>query len=72
MPIINLTQLSLEQLMNIEITSVSKKPEKLLNAPAAIYVITSKDIERSGATSIPQLLRLVPGADVARINSHVW
>jgi len=68
----DLTQLSLEQLMNIEITSVSKKPEKLSKAPAAIYVITSDDIKRSGATSIPELLRMVPGLDVARINSNSW
>ena len=68
----DLTQLSLEQLMNIEITSVSKKPEKLSQAPAAIYVITSDDIKRSGATSIPELLRMVPGLDIARINSNSW
>jgi outer membrane receptor for ferrienterochelin and colicin len=48
----DLTSVSLEQLMNIEVTSVSKKQQKLQNAPAAIYVITQEDIRRSGATSL--------------------
>jgi len=68
----DLTELSLEELMNIEITSVSKKAEKFSQAPAAIYVITSEDIKRSGATSLPELLRMVPGVEVARINSNAW
>ncbi len=53
----DLTELSLEELMNIEITSVSKKPEKLADAAAAIFVITQEDIRRSGVTSIPEALR---------------
>jgi iron complex outermembrane receptor protein len=64
--------LSPEQLFQATIMSVSKTPEKLGEAPAAIYVLTSEDIARSGATSIPELLRLVPGVQVARVNSAGW
>jgi iron complex outermembrane recepter protein len=70
--ILELKQLSLEELMGVEITSVSKKEEKLFDAAAAIYVITEEDIQRSGATSIPEALRNVPGVEVARIDSHTW
>jgi len=68
----DLTELSLEQLMDIEVTSVSKKPERLCEAAAAIYVITQEDIRRSGATSIPEALRMVPGLEVARIDANEW
>jgi len=68
----DLTTTSLEELMNIEVTTVSKKEEKLFQTAAAIYVITQEDIHRSGATSIPELLRMVPGVNVARVNSSVW
>jgi iron complex outermembrane receptor protein len=64
--------MSLDDLMNVEITSVSKKEEKLTEAPAAVYVLTQEDIRRSGATCIPEALRLVPGLDVARIDAHTW
>jgi iron complex outermembrane receptor protein len=67
-----LADLSLEQLMNEPVTSVSKKAEKLNDAPAAIYVISNDDIRRLGLTSIPEALRMVPGMDVAQINSHEW
>lgn len=63
---------SLEQLMNMKVTSVSKRPEKLSRTPAAIYVITQEDIERSGARNIPDLLRMVPGVDVAQVNADRW
>src|SRR6185369_11565552 len=66
------TNLSLDQLMNVEVTSVSKHEQKLLEAPAAIYVISQEDIRRSGITSIPDLLRMVPGLQVARITSSKW
>src|ERR1043165_1626916 len=59
----DLTNLSLDQLMSVEVTSVSKKEEKLFQAAAAVHVITQEDIRRSGMTSIPDLLRLVPGLD---------
>ncbi|MEO8727647.1 MAG: TonB-dependent receptor [Acidobacteriaceae bacterium] len=61
-------KLSLEQLGNIEVTTASKQPEEVWNTPAAIYVLTQEDIRRSGATNIPDVLRLVPGVQVARIN----
>ncbi len=63
---------SLEELMNIEVTSVSKKEQKLSQTPAAVYVITQQDIERSGATNIPDLLRMAPGVDVAQVDANRW
>ncbi|HYL93469.1 MAG TPA: TonB-dependent receptor [Alphaproteobacteria bacterium] len=68
----DLTQLSPEQLSKIEVTSVSKKEQKLSDTAAAIYVITQQDIRNSTATTIPELLRMVPGLDVAQVNSGVW
>jgi iron complex outermembrane receptor protein len=64
--------MSLEQLGNVEVTTVSKEPEQVWQTPAAIYVLTQDDIRRSGATSIPELLRTVPGVEVARIDSDHW
>jgi iron complex outermembrane receptor protein len=68
----DLTEQSIEDLMNIRVSSVSKKEEKLSRAAAAIFVITQEDIRRSGATNIPDLLRMVPGLDVAQINGSTW
>ncbi len=68
----NLAQASLEDLLNIQVTSVSKKEQKLSRTPAAVFVITQEDIRRSAATSIPDLLRMVPGLDVAQINANTW
>ncbi len=68
----DLTVLSLEDLMNVEVTSVSKKEQRLSGAAAAIYVITQEDIRRSGATNIPDVLRMAPGVDVEQIDGHVW
>lgn len=65
-------ELSIEELMSIEITSVSKRPEKMWDAASAIYVITQEDIRRSGMTSIPELLRMVPGLQVAKIDANKW
>lgn len=67
-----LLNLSLEQLSNIEVTSVSKTPEKRSEAAAAIYVITQEDIKNSGATEIPELFRMVPGMTVTRAGAHDW
>jgi len=64
-----LKTLTLEQLGNIEVTTVSKEPEEVWKTPAAIYVITQEDIRRSGALNIPEALRLAPGVEVARISS---
>jgi iron complex outermembrane recepter protein len=68
----DLKQLSLEQLGDLDVTSVSKEPQKMDEIPAAVYVLTQEDIRRSGATSIPELLRTVPGVEVARIDSDHW
>lgn len=68
----DLGQLSLEELMELEIFSASKKDEPAFAAPAAVYVLTNDDIRRSGATSIPDALREVPGVEVARIDGSKW
>ena len=69
---IDLGQASLEVLMDIKVTSVSKKEEKLSRTAAAIFVISSDDIRRSGATNIPDLLRMAPGVDVEQIDANAW
>ena len=58
--------------MNIKVTSVSKKEQKLSQVAAAVFVISAEDIRRSGATNIPDLLRMVPGLDVAQISANTW
>ena len=68
----SLKQLSLEQLGDVEVTTVSKDPQQVHKTPAAIFVITQEDIRRSGATSIPEVLRLAPGVEVARIDADHW
>jgi iron complex outermembrane receptor protein len=68
----NLYTLGLEDLMSIQVTSVSKKPQKFSDSAAAIFVITNKDLLRSGVTSIPEALRMVPGLLVGRIDSNKW
>lgn len=67
-----LKHLSIEELMDIEVTSVSRAPETLSSAAAAVSVITNEDVRRSGATTIPEALRGVPGLHVARRNSNSW
>jgi len=67
-----LADLSLEQLGNIDITSVSKKKERLLDAAASIFVITHDDIRRSGATSVPEALRLAPNLQVAQTGAATY
>lgn len=68
----SLTRLSIEDLMDIEVSLVSRRPEKRAVAPAAIYVITREDIEHSPALSVPELLRDVPGLNVARVDASKW
>jgi len=65
----NLADLSLEELTNIEITSVSKHAERLSDASASVFVITAEDIRRSGATSLTEALRLAPNLQVAQVNA---
>jgi iron complex outermembrane receptor protein len=68
----DLTSQSIEDLMSIQVTSVSKTEQDLSHAASAVFVITPDDIRRSDATNIPDLLRMVPGLDVARINANSW
>jgi iron complex outermembrane receptor protein len=67
-----LADASLEDLMNIEVTSVSKKAQRIGSTAASVFVITSEDIRRSGITILPELLRLAPGVQVARLSSGQW
>ncbi len=69
---LQLKKLSLEDLMNLDVTSVSKRPEPYWRAPAAIQVITQDDIRRSGASSIPEALRLADNLQVAQVNAQQW
>src|SRR5579864_8319789 len=68
----DLTQVSLEDLMHIQVTSVSRKEQPISKAGAAVFVITAEDIRRSGATNIPDLLRMVPGVNVQQIDANSW
>ncbi len=68
----DLTSLQIEDLMKIQVTSATKSAQNLSSVPGAIYVITHEDIRRSGALNIPDLLRAVPGVQVAQITSHKW
>jgi iron complex outermembrane recepter protein len=68
----DLASMNIEDLMNVKVTSVSAKEQKLSRAAAAVFVITQEDIHRSGVTNIPGLLRMVPGLDVAEISSSSW
>ena len=68
----DVTELSLQDLMQIEVVTASRTKQNLSAVPAAVFVITSEEIRRSGATSIPELLRIVPGLQVARIDANKW
>ena len=68
----NLADLDVSELMNIQVTSASKKAESLSQAPAAIFVLTTEDIRRGGFTTLPEALRMVPGLYVTQINPHAW
>jgi iron complex outermembrane recepter protein len=67
-----LKRLSVEELLALEVTSVSRTPERLVEAAAAVRVITHDEIIRSGATSIPEALRLSPSLQVAQVNASQW
>ena len=67
-----LADLTLEQLANIEVTSVSGRAESLQQAAASVYVITSQEIRRSAATSLPEALRLAPNLQVAQTSAGQW
>ena len=68
----SLKQLSLSELGDVEVTTVSKQPQQLQRTPAAVFVITPEDIRRSGARTLPEVLRLAPGVEVARIDADHW
>src|SRR5262249_16453525 len=61
-----------EELANVEITSVSRRPEPLAQAPASVFVITADDIRRAGAINLPEALRLAPNLEVARLNGFSY
>ncbi len=64
--------LSLEELLQMKVTTAGKKSQTLSNVAAAVYVISNEDIRRSTATTIPELLRMVPGMSVGRLNNGEW
>jgi iron complex outermembrane receptor protein len=71
-PTDELDKLSVEELFGIQVTSVGRKAQQLSKAPAAVFVLTSEDIRRSGANSIPEALRWVPGMTVLRLDGRSW
>src|SRR5437867_5567952 len=71
-PARDLTDATLEDLMNIEVTTVSRKQQRLSQTPAAVFVITQEDIRRSGMTNIADRLRMVPGVQVGQAQGGLW
>ncbi|HEX6643488.1 MAG TPA: TonB-dependent receptor plug domain-containing protein, partial [Gemmatimonadales bacterium] len=71
-PPADFTAMDIEELARVRITSVSRRPEPVAHAAAAVTVISREDLRRSGATTLPDMLRAVPGLSVARIGSHDW
>lgn len=71
-PAQDVTEIDLDDLMNVRVTSPAKKEQPLTGVPAAVYVIRNDDLRRSGAKSIPEALRGVPGLQVARTQSRKW
>ncbi len=67
-----LLNLSIEELMNVNVTTESRRPQKLAEIPSAVFVITQDDIRRSGATNIPDALRMAPGVQVERVGTDKW
>src|SRR3989454_137248 len=71
-PPTDLTTLSLTELLQIEVTTSARHPERLSESPAAIAVLTQEDIRRSGVTTLPEALRLAPGLEVGRLDASQW
>src|SRR5690349_1488895 len=69
---LDLDAMSIEELAEVEVTSVSKRPQQLSEAPAAIYVISHDDIIRSGALILPEMLRLAPNLQVAQTTANQY
>lgn len=68
----DLSQISIEDLMRIEVTGAGRKEQQAVNVAAAVYVITNDDIRQSGLSTLPDVLRLAPGVEVAQINANKW
>lgn len=68
----DLTEFRIEDLMEQKVTSVSKTEQTFSDTAAAVFVVTQDDLRRSGVTNIPEALRMVPGVQVARIDSNKW
>jgi len=71
-PTDDLDKLGVDELFNVQVTSVGRKAQELSKAPAAVFVLTAEDIRRSGATSIPEALQWVPGLTVLRLDGRSW
>src|SRR6185369_6362535 len=71
-PTDELTKVGVDELFSIQVTSVGRKAQALSKAPAAVFVLTAEDIRRSGATSIPEVLRWVPGLSVLSVDGRSW
>ncbi len=68
----NTPPMSLERLMNVEVTTLSRSSQSVLKSAASVYVVSNEDIKLSGATSIPEALRYIPGVNVAKIDNNKW
>jgi iron complex outermembrane receptor protein len=68
----DLMTMSIEELMGLEVEIAAKRAEPMSHATAAVYVVTSEDIRRSGLRTLPEILRMVPGLNVARIDANTW
>jgi iron complex outermembrane receptor protein len=68
----DLTRLSIDELANLQVVTVSRRPEARIDAPGAIHVITEEDMRRSGITTLPDALRLSPGVQASRIDADEW
>ncbi|MFH1568142.1 MAG: TonB-dependent receptor [Gemmatimonadota bacterium] len=68
----DLTELSLEELLEVEVSLASRHPQRLAETPAAVAVLAGEDLRRSGVRSLPEALRLVPGLQVARVDANKW
>ncbi|MFQ5482729.1 MAG: TonB-dependent receptor plug domain-containing protein, partial [Nitrospinaceae bacterium] len=71
-PVEDLALMSLEQLMEVTVISTSKKEEKWFQSSSAVFVITQEDIRRSGILELPEIFRIVPGMQVARLDANKW
>src|SRR5450432_2444245 len=71
-PTDDLTKLGMDELFSVQVTSVGRKAQKISKAPASVFVLTAEDIRRSGATSIPEALRSVPGMTVLSLDGRSW